>query len=421
MIEMKSDRNHIELVSILNNIERRPELATFFNRLEDDPNVRTLLMLHPHDLFISSDDFIIPFLFSTSSTSTDESLVLSLISDLDFARFQKAFKSFPFQLDNLSRVFLDLVAYGAITLARKNEDINNLITGDFSYTEMKRVLGKLDFNKTWNEIDNTINESKDQSLLQAKKELEASAKNWINELKSNPTKVLESLLDMRIPNFYFAIHQDADSHVGSLLKKTNMNLEEYNQVLSLLYALKLINRQDSVFRCDECIDEPQLLNSSSMIGPNKMNINCPRCGQQMNYSAILWFDNFLRNCLLNKDGLLQIAIGNMLKKMNITFNSSVKDNKFEYDFICQTKKGKVLVECKVHRFPESERSVKGSIEQDLQQGYKHMQELKIQMAVVIYNYDLTKYEDLVEKGTEKYGIDLIDFGEASAYFRSFIS
>ena len=110
----------------------------------------------------------------------------------------------------------------------------------------------------------------------------------------------------------------------------------------------------------------------------------------------------------------------MLKKKNITFESSLKDDKFEYDFLCETNKGKVLVECKVHGVPESERSVKGSIEKDLQQASKHKQALSISSAVVIYNYNLAQYKDLVEKGAKKYDVQLIDLSEASNYFNSFL-
>ena len=340
---MIGSKNHNRLELILNTIEKRPELATFFNRLEDDPSLRTFLMLHPHELFMGSDDFIIPLLFSVSNINFNESLLLSVIGDLDYAKFQKTFQVFPFQINKLSGIFVNLIAYGAITLARTNEDIKSLITGDFSYTKMKEVLGNLDYNKTlneiWNKIGNSENEVSDPSLLQLKKELEASTKNWIKEFKSNPMNLFESLFDMRIPNLYLAIHNDASPHVGSVLKKIHLSLDNYNQILSLLYTLKLIKRQDSVFRCDECFDEPQLLNSSSIIGSNRMNINCPRCGKQMNYSAILWLDDFLGACLSYKDGLLSVAIACMLKKKNITFKSSVKDDKFEYDFICEPKKG----------------------------------------------------------------------------------
>jgi hypothetical protein len=103
----------------------------------------------------------------------------------------------------------------------------------------------------------------------------------------------------------------------------------------------------------------------------------------MSYSAILWLDNFLRKYLLNKDGLLAIALAYMLKKRNVDFEFSTKDDRFEYDFVCKTRKGLILAECKVHRFPESERSVEGSIEQDLQQASKHMKAMKATSSVVI--------------------------------------
>lgn len=409
-----------EISTILEEIDNRPELATFFTRLEDDLHIRALFMLHPNDLFLSSEDFFLPVLFSVSNTDAKKSLLLSLISDLDNARSQKAYRSLPFFTSNtinIPKEFLDLIVYGAINLARKNDDIKALVTDDFSFAKMKKVLGNLDYDKIWDEVGSGINETDDPTLIQFKKELEALAKNWAKDLKSNLMKFLESLVDM-MPNIYLAIHNDASSHIGSVLKKTDMSLKDYNQILSILYSLKLILRQDSVFRCDRCIDEPQMLRSSSIIGSNRMTIKCPRCGQKMNYTAILWLNESLREYLLDRDGLLAIAVAHMLKKRKVNFEFSVKDDKFEYDFICDTKKGKILVECKNHRFPESERSVEGSIEKDLQQASKHRDAIKLQSSLVIYNYDLGEYKDIVKKETKKYGVDLIGFSEAPNYFDS---
>jgi len=184
-----------EISYILEEIENRPELATFFNRLEDDPHIRALFMLHPNDLFLGSEDFFFPILFSVSNTETKKSLVLSLISDIDEARSQKALSSFPFfSQTKLPEEVLDLITYGAISFARKNEKIKALITDDFSFVKMKKVLGALDYNKIGQEVGKLVNETDDPSLIQLKKQLEAFAKNWSKNLKSNPMKFLDSFL-----------------------------------------------------------------------------------------------------------------------------------------------------------------------------------------------------------------------------------
>ena len=38
--------------------------------------------------------------------------------------------------------------------------------------------------------------------------------------------------------------------------------------------------------------------------------------------------------------------------------------------------------------------------------------------VVIFNYDLEKYKEIVKRETKKYGVDLIDFSEVPNYFDS---
>ena len=94
---MINSKNHDGLEPILNIIEKRPEVATFFNRLEDDPNLQALFMLHPHDLFMGSDDFIFPLLFSVSNTKSHKSLLLAMIGDLDQAKLQKTYNPFLFR------------------------------------------------------------------------------------------------------------------------------------------------------------------------------------------------------------------------------------------------------------------------------------------------------------------------------------
>ena len=55
-------------------------------------------------------------------------------------------------MNKIPVIFLDLIAYGAITLTKTNEGIKALISDDFSYTEMKKVLGNIDYNEAFTEI-----------------------------------------------------------------------------------------------------------------------------------------------------------------------------------------------------------------------------------------------------------------------------
>jgi len=108
-----------------------------------------------------------------------------------------------------------------------------------------------------------------------------------------------------------------------------------------------------------------------------------------------------------KDGLIFISTAWFLKSNDIQFEPSVKTSNFEIDFICNTDKGQVMIECKRHRFPSNERSVKGSITQDLKQVLDHIQEYEnekgsLLKSYLIYNYDLNPYNELVEKQQKRY-------------------
>jgi len=112
-------------------------------------------------------------------------------------------------------------------------------------------------------------------------------------------------------------------------------------------------------------------------------------------SAIYNIDALLKECILFKDGLLAVALGWLVDKRKIKWDFSVH-NKYENDFICETKDGKILFECKMHLTPRDERSLEGQLKQDLTLLIAHVKTLcddgiNFKRVFLVYNYDLDEY------------------------------
>jgi len=75
-------------------------------------------------------------------------------------------------------------------------------------------------------------------------------------------------------------------------------------------------------------------------------------------------DGTLKKCVLFRDGLLAIALGWLFDQRKIKWDFSVH-NKYENDFVCETKNGKILFECKTHFIPKDKRSFEGQLQKDL--------------------------------------------------------
>jgi hypothetical protein len=103
----------------------------------------------------------------------------------------------------------------------------------------------------------------------------------------------------------------------------------------------------------------------------------------------------------------------------LKYEAFVTDDTYEYDFICDTPRAELLIECKYHRRPQNNRSFIGMVKQDLGQTKKHMNARNIPAALVIYNYDLIGYEKLVDKYALEYGVSLIGFGSAKETFEGY--
>ena len=182
-----------------------------------------------------------------------------------------------------------------------------------------------------------------------------------------------------------------------------------------------------MFWCEHCLDTPQIFVTTSRIDPNHLKMKCLKCKKQMLVSSMYNIDVSLKKCILFKDGLLAIALGWLFDQKKIKWDFSVHD-KYENDFICETKNGKILFECKMHFIPKDERSFEGQLQQDLSRLIIHVQTLSkegthLNKVYLVYNYDLEDYSDEVKRilglpklrrGIIRYKIRIIGFPEVTS-------
>lgn len=312
--------------------------------------------------------------------------------------------------EGMSEETKDLLMYIAITLARQNENIKKLITSEtFSFRTMKEALRdyrdlNLDFPKKLPKADEQILKQKAMRL----------AAPIIESMRTGKLVGFLERLPYVIPDVLMVFHvKEAHQHLMKMLKAAGIEKNVYTDVLNGLYSLRLIRNVHTIFWCENCRDQLQLLKTTSQFSPQLLKIPCPRCEKPMYVSSIYRVHDLLRRCIVSKDGLLTVALALLLKKNNIEYEFSAH-NEHEYDFVCKTSTGEILIECKMRRRPTSERSVRGALEKDLTQAAKHLTALQKKSATlskgyVVYNCGLEDFSAIVDDINKKYeNIEVID-------------
>ena len=148
----------------------------------------------------------------------------------------------------------------------------------------------------------------------------------------------------------------------------------------------------------------------------------------MSVSSIYNINGLLKDCILFRDGLLAVALGWLFDQKKVTWDFSVH-NQYENDFICETKSGKILFECKMHLLPKDERSFRGQVKQDLTLLITHVKTLAkegthLNKVYLVFNYDLQDYpSDWLENilnlpklstSIKHYNIEVIGFPDVAA-------
>jgi len=408
-------------------IDNSPELELFFKRLFESQSIAKLFFLHRDELFPSAESARLPCLFWTNYLSKEvkpsDFKVISLVTELDEIKRGQAAKVFSGLFEGIIEDVKDVIMYYLIRFVRTNKDVQTLIESeDFSFKKMKQVLR--DYKAIKLELPESLEKTTalalhDRDLEFKIKKLSKSLQRFSEDISRNPLEILENL-PFLLPDFHMAFHMLAQKQIADLCKISGLSLEDYKSIINDMYTLKLIQCQHTVFWCQSCQDEPQVLKTVSEIGPSYLKMKCLRCGKSMSISSVYRMDELLEECILSKDGLLSVGIAWLLDQKNIEYEASAYGREYEYDFILNTLKGKILLECKVHRKPLSERSVKGELEKDLKQLFKHAQELNFQTGVLVYNYDVEKYSDIIKETCCKYtGMTVLDYANISRFLDPF--
>ena len=404
---------------MLEEIERNPELTLFLTELMGpDSALAKLFLLHKDELFLGDESIKVPYLIWNNlpikkATPVNHISVKTLIK-LEQIKSEQALKAIPwffnFTTQEMSEEQKDLLMYIAITVARQNQSIKELVASEnFSFRVMKEVLKNyqdlcLDLPENLPEGDEQLLEKKAMQL----------ATPMIEDMRTGRFVSFLEGLPYLFPDFLMSFHvREANQHLIDILNASEIEKDVYMEVINFLFSLRLISNIHTIFWCDNCRDQLQLLKTSSQISPHHLKIRCPRCKKPMLVSSIFRVHEFLRKCIVSQDGLLAVALAWLLKKNDVQYELSVY-NEHEYDFVCRVSTGDILIECKMHRKPSNERSVRNSLENGLKQAYKHLTTLQkkntaLTKGYVVYNYNLEEYLTIVDDLCKKYeNIEVID-------------
>jgi len=385
------------LKELLEEINKSNELTLFFTNLWKEGSTQArLFFLHREQLFPYEEKVIIPYIFwSDVQEEKERPSILDITTQLEEIKKQQAWNKLGFE--KLLNGIKDLFAYGAIKVIRENDGIKKLVLDEeFSFRKMKKILGD------YKEINfDVLKQEEIESIPELDSILKAS---FVRFMKTfDPVKLIEALSSTS--GIVSTLPLMGIPHLSKMLEITGMELDEYTDIINELYVLRLISNLQTLFWCEHCLDTPQILVTTSRIDPDHLKMKCLKCTKPMLVSSIYDIDGSLKECILFKDGLLAVALGWLFDKGKIKWDFSMH-NKYENDFICETKNGKILFECKMHLIPRDERSLKGQLEKDLNLLITHVQTLLnegilLKKVFLVYNYDLAEYFDEAKKILEE--------------------
>jgi len=387
------------LDDILSEIDRRTEFIYFFEELINPESIiPRVFFLHRQDLFPGFEqmDIMVPLIFWINKefrkielTGVDTLSIAKRLSELETMKsWDVTSRFFSSLFEEFGKLFRNL-------FEKKPELREQFLRAIFEKEkpEPKQYEMPVDFDP---------------------KQVESGIKKLISKVRENPLKYLATLTHIW-PDLYFYLHVQAPDILEGLLAKAEIDFEIYKELVSQLFALGLVENLDARFWCNICSD-PFVLRSESNLGPKSLKLRCIKCGKKMAICSIYRLDNFLWKLISLRDGLLGVTVAWLLKRRKIEYESPFFVKETELDFICNTPKGKVLLECKMHRVPVTDRSVRQKLVDDLKQLSKHVSGFereskeKIHESYLIYNFDLRNYQDLVEEEAKNHRDNhVIDF------------
>ena len=403
-----------QLEDALDIISNTPELTLFFKKLFEDTSYWKFFFLHREELFPVTDGNFLKYVFwNNVPPDTDRSFKIlanqAELKAISTKSSQDAMKSSLFPED-LVKLLQDPIIYSLIKFIRYNPDILDLVKNEtFDYSLMKQKLGNYASinSKIIDEISNVFSgkQVEDSDLMKMLLSLvggfQGNLKDWASEFGHHLPHVSDSF-----PGAFLKIHSGHNDHLREVLKLTNLTLVDYTELLSELHSHKNVVNLNTIFWCQNCIDENIVLNSESSLNPYHLKITCPRCSNKLLASSVFELDELIEDAIMDKDGLIQIATAWILHANEVEFESNFSDNYFEYDFICKIPQNNILLECKIHRQKHDERQLRIWVEDDLRQLSDHFNKIKdskeIKYCFVVSNIDVNKNMNLINEIRKNY-------------------
>lgn len=437
MSEGEINKNKIE--SLLSEIDENLGLTLLFNKLSEVDSLYPLLFfVHRNQLFPTEEFVVMPYLFwnnlyhlledeEDDIENIVENSILKITTELQMIKEEQIINTgFKFLFESPEDL-RELLFYYLIKFLRQNEELKKLIEErEFSFNKMQRTLK--DYNcislNIFKELED-LEDTPDDDFSEGEKVVRAKIRSVISRIKvsigKDPLKFQDIIISQI--NQLFVPHFFGIENLQLLLDSNEIHPEEYAKFISELYTLKLIYNIHTIFWCENCRDEPQILQTTSKLDPYHSEIICPKCGMSMCCSTIFKLDNTLLKTISSNDGILGVYLGWLLKKKSIKYNCFTYETngRFENDYIIEKGDKKILIECKMHRTDKDEDSIRNALIQDINQIIKHIEDIgSIKKAFILCNYDLKMYQDILGKvyshkkykiKIKKYGMKIIDYSE----------
>jgi len=387
--------------------ELNPHIDLFFEHLWNNIDMQKILFAHKRQIFpdFSEDDINlrIPFLFwsnlpqNTKKSSLD---VLSVQTEFEEMKRTQTIGVMNEYIEEIKNEFEDVIYYHLIKFLRYNQQLIKVAqSDDFSYHSMKKEL------KNYKNINYDIFDDIDEIMSIDSGNESKAIINFDNVSKNVKDGIGDNWLDLinslDFSNIKGGLFLSGYQNIIEFLNKSHIKTKDYENILSELYSLKLIENIGTVFWCSQCLDEPFITHTISNIHPSQYNLKCPKCHKKMYHVSAYDLDETILDYIYDSDGLLKYAFNWLLlneEDEGIQIENSFYSSKYENDFVVSYRGEKYLVEIKMHKTLKDSDSIKEHFIKDLTQLRKHLEGFENDSIEIKHTFLLTNH--LIENNYE---------------------
>ncbi len=367
---------------LVQSVSKSDSLTAFFDRLWDPEKLYWQLFFTHLDILLIPmpiENVEFPFLpwVSPNYTARVEK-PLETTAALSVARRDVSVSNFNVFGSELADQLRDLTLFYLIKFVRSNPLIQELInSGDLNFTRVKDTVGNSKGIKTdiFDELASLkqVGEGDQIAELQAKdvpttdRELASVIAGLSSLLITFFTKpeAITSMAQAMTWDTMLPLHRYFNQYLMRMLDVLGLHLQNYSDILMEMFNWDLIKTMHGAFWCMNERHTPFVLASTSQLTPALYTIKCPTCNQKLILSVYYSLDPIIYEAIKFKDGLLAVAMAHLLSKSNAKYCFGYKINGGEIDFLCESPKGKVVFETKVHRQDVDQRQMVQTLRQDL--------------------------------------------------------